>query len=557
MREITSKGILDESFPVYSGKDLTSKLVSNAKSAYISPQCYTKTKDTNGKVYNPCYSCHINSNEPNYVDDWDLQESYAFSENSKKNPFTNLFKDRTSQVNSISDEEILEYIAEDNYMDNKGNIILANRLKYALPEKWDFSSDGIKDGKWSGFVPDSYFNFDKEGFDKNKEGNYTGWVAFGYSPFLGTFWPTNGSTDDVLIRLPSSMMKDADGIFSKEVYKINLAIVESMIKRKDISIDKVDENIYGVDLNHDGILSETSTVVYNWIIPEYNNGKYIYSNFYVGFAKLELEKNKLHIAPGLYPEGTEFLHSVRYIGINEAKTGIKLANRMKELRYAKKTSWNTYSQLSNAASSEIKERDAFPDRLRTITGNVEEGLNTGLGWHYQGFIEDKGGHLRPQSYEETLSCIGCHSGIGAITDSTFSFPRKNNTYNKGWYHWSQKDLSGMKDRILTNNNKGEYAYYLENNGAGDEFRGNEEIKSKFFDSKGNLIQSEVDKIANDITYLINPSVNRAISLNKEYKVIVDEQSYIYGKDGHTAPLDSTVYKEIEIDKSTGIKAIKH
>ena len=53
------------------------------------------------------------------------------------------------------------------------------------------------------------------------------------------------------------------------------------------------------------------------------------------------------------------------------------------------------------------------------------------------------------------------------------------------------------------------------------------------------------------------SIKRAILLNKEYKVIVDEQSYIYGKDGHVGPLDDTVYKEVEIDKSTGIKSIRH
>lgn len=545
--------------PSYEGRDLTSKTIINSKSAYISPQCYTKTEDITGNVHNPCYSCHINSEEPNYIDDWDLQESYAFSEISKKNPFTNLFKDRTSDVSAISDEEILSYINEDNYLDQNGNITLANRLKYTLPSQWDFAYNGTKDGKWSGYIPDCYFNFDDEGFDKDKDGNFTGWRAFGYSPFLGTFWPTNGSTDDVIIRLPSSMMQDSEGNFSKEVYKINLAIVESMIKKEDIELGfEVNEASYNVDLNHNNVIDTTSIIVYKWNTPDTISQypKVIYSNYYVGLAKSKLEENTLHISPGLYPDGTEFLHSVRYLGITEDKTNIKLASRMKELRYAKKTSWNNYAQLNNAASAEIKEKDAFPNRLRTITGNMEDGLNTGLGWVYQGFIEDKDGHLRPQTYEETLSCVGCHSGIGAITDSTFAFARKDNTYNKGWYHWSQKDLSGLKDRILTNG-KGEYAYYLENNKAGDEFRGNEEIKAKFFDSNGDLIQSEVDKIADDITYLIVPSVIRAIELNKSYKVIVEEQSYIYGKDTHVEPLDETVHEEVEIDKSTGISAIKH
>ncbi|WP_321314231.1 hypothetical protein [Halarcobacter sp.] len=538
--------------PNYSGDDITSTTIINKQSAYISPQCYTKTEDAAGKIYNPCFSCHINSQEPNYIDDWDLQESYAFNANSYQNPFTNSFKDRTSLVDAISDEDILEYINVDNYKNNQGDIILASKLKYDLPSKWDFSQDGIKDGVWSGYVPDCFFNFDSEGFDLDNNGSYTGWRAFAYSPFLGTFWPTNGSTDDVLIRLPKFMREDSNGNFSKEVYKINLAIVESMIKKDDVALDfQVDESKYEVDLNHNGIFDSTSVIIYKW-----DTSNIVKKDYYVGLAKDKLEAKELHIAPGLYPKGTEFLHSVRYIGINDDKSGIKLAKRMKELRYGKKTSWNTYSQLYNAALSEIKEKHDFPDRLKTINGNIEAGLQTGLGWRYQGFIEDINGNLRPQSYEETLSCIGCHSGIGAITDTTFAFPRKDNSYKNGWYHWSQKDLVGLKDRILSNG-KGEYAFYLEQNKAGDEFRGNQEIKDKFFDSNGDLIQSEVDKIKDDISYLIYPSVQRAIMLNKAYKVIVDEQSYIYGKDAHIEPLNDTVFDEVIIDKSTGISAIKY
>ncbi|XPV68008.1 MAG: hypothetical protein ACNI25_11930 [Halarcobacter sp.] len=559
IREIKSKKILSENLPIYKGGDLSSKTIINQKSTYISAQCYTKTEDSKGRIHNPCYSCHINSEVPNYINDEDLQESYDFSNNSKTNPFTNLFKDRSSEISAISDEDILTYIDENNYLNKDGKIILANRLKYAFPEEWDFPYDGSKDGKWNGFIPDCYFNFDDEGFDKDKNGNYTGWRAFAYSPFLGTFWPTNGSTDDVMIRLSPSLMQDKDGRFSKEVYKINLAIVESMIKKEDIDLGfEVDENDYGVDLNHNDTMDKTSTIVFKWNKPDSitNYPKVIYKNYYVGLAKEKLVTNELHISPGLYPDGTEFLHSVRYVGVTKDKSSIKMSNRMKELRYAKKTTWNNYSQLSNAALSEIKEKDDFPDRLKTITGNIEDGLQTGLGWVYQGFIEDAQGDLRPQTYEETVSCIGCHSGIGAITDSTFAFPRKENSYNNGWYHWSQKDLTGIKDRVLSNG-KGEYAYYLEQNNAGDEFRGNQEVKSKFFDNNGILIQSEVDKIADDITYLILPSVQRAIQLNKAYKVIVDEQSYIYGKSGHVGPLDDTVYKEITIGKSTGITAIKH
>ena len=548
---------IKKSLPVYDGVDITSKNIKNMDSVYISPQCYTKTQDNKGNTFNPCYSCHINSSAPNFIDDFDLQASYDFSESSNKNPFTNSFKDRTTLVEKIADKEILSYINQSNYKSSDGRIIIADKLNYDLPSKWDFAYDGKKDGKWKGYIPDSYFNFDDEGFDKDLNGIYTGWRAFAYTPFLGTFWPTNGSVDDVLIRLPKSMMQDEKGNFSKEIYKINLAIVESMIKKQDIKLDfEVDESKYNVDLNHNNLVDKTSIIVYKWNKPDALSKypKVIYKNYYVGLAKKELIENKLHISPGLYPDGTEFLHSVRYIGIDEQKNSIKMSPRMKELRYTKKTSWNNYSQLSNAAQSEIKEKDAFPERLRGVKGDMEKGLSNGLGWVYQGFIEDKNGNLRPQSYEETLSCIGCHSGIGATTDSSFAFPRKFDEKN-AWYHWTKKDLKGTKDRVLSNK-KGEFVFYLEQNRAGDEYRANEEIKNKFFDKDGKLIQSEVDKIKDDITYLIYPSVKRAIKLNKAYKVIVDEQSFIYGKDAHIKPLDDSVHKEVEPGKSTGITPIK-
>ena len=48
------------------------------------------------------------------------------------------------------------------------------------------------------------FDFDDEGFDHAPDGTPTGWRAFAYMPLPSTFWPANGSTDDVLIRLPEA-----------------------------------------------------------------------------------------------------------------------------------------------------------------------------------------------------------------------------------------------------------------------------------------------------------------------------------------------------------------
>jgi hypothetical protein len=203
------------------------------------------------------------------------------------------------------------------------------------------------------------------------------------------------------------------------------------------------------------------------------------------------------------------------------------------------------------------EKDAFPERLRNIIGNSEDGLKTGLGWTYQGFIEDKDGELRPQNYEETQYCIGCHSGIGAIVDSTFVFQRKfdYNATMRGWYHWSQ-DSNGLKDikEPKTRDGKNEYTFYLEQNHAGDEFRANQEVMDKFFDEHGVIKEDELSTLHNDISHLLIPSSQRAIDLNKAYYIIVKEQSFIYGRDAHIEPVEN-VYKDVEIGQSTKIDAI--
>lgn len=161
--------------------------------AYIPPQCYTKTQDLDGTIHNPCYTCHIQGKPPNFWNDIELQQFYNFPKLMLTNPYKNLFIDKTEFVKSILDEEIMRYVRTSNYFDKDGEIY----LKKIMPKDW------------KGYIPDCYFNFDQDGFDINpKTKQYTGWVAYTYYPFLGTFWPTNGSTDDVLIRLPEVFRED-------------------------------------------------------------------------------------------------------------------------------------------------------------------------------------------------------------------------------------------------------------------------------------------------------------------------------------------------------------
>jgi Tol biopolymer transport system component len=514
--DITEKP--DETFVL--DNSLKSTVLSN-QAAYLPPQCYTRTVNNTGEVYNSCYACHTKGFRPDFTNDKDLQLEFAFPVYAEKNHWTNLLKDRRQEILAISDDDILAYIKSSNYFAADGKIIPAARIS-DLPAGWDYDEDG----KWSGYVPDCYFSFDESGFDVDPSGRYTGWRAFAYYPFPSTHWPANGDYADVLIRLPESF-RTYNKQFDLETYRVNLAILEAIIKKRDVTIPPTDERRYSVDLDKDGRLGTAARIVFDWA-PNENRLMY-----YVGDA-MELQNNGgIHLAAGLFPKGTEFLNTIRYVGVSE--TGdIEMSARVKEIRYARKIKWLTYAELETLALNDVKERDDFPDRLKLPFGNMEDGVSNGVGWVLQGFIEDKQGDLRPQSFEETASCIGCHGGIGATTDSTFAFARKIDAPNSqnGWYHWSQKDLKGVNEPKVDFQSAGvqyEYSFYLMYAGAGDEFKSNEEIKATFFNEDGVLKQEMAEKLHEDISMLLFPSRERALALNKVYKRIVEEQSYTLGR----------------------------
>lgn len=511
--------------------------------AYVPSQCYTRTEDETG-AHNPCFSCHTEARRPNFISDGDLQLAYSFAEPARVNRWTNLFKDRSSQVAAISDGEVEQYVRSSNYFDADGRIAPAQALG-SVPKDWDYDGDG----QWRGFVPDVWFNFDAEGFDHDRQGKLTGWRAFAYYPFLGTFWPTNGSTDDVLIRLPDAFRTNLKGQYDHKIYKTNLAILEALITERDVPIEPVDEAaLGGIDLDKDGRIGTAARIAYEWTPLQ----KKFMS--YVGRAAAEQKSGRVHLAAGLYPEGTEFLHTVRYIDVDAAGNNL-LAPRMKEVRYAKKRYWLTYADLENLALKEAKEKVTNPERLRTIRGNLEAGVSNGQGWVYAGMIEDARGRLRPQNYEESVACIGCHSGIGATRDGIFSFHRKfdaRTAHQGGWYHWSQKGLKGVPDRVRSDG-LAEYAHYLKANRAGDEFRGNREVMEKFFNPDGTEKSAMVARLRDDVSELLFASRERASQLNKAYWLIVREQSFTEGRDATVAPV-ANVHRRVEAGQETGIKA---
>lgn len=523
--------------------DNLGRLYLSNPAAVTPPQCYTKTENAVGPASNPCYVCHTSSEAPNFTNDLDLQLVYDFAAPARENRWHNLFKDRSKYLGSVSDKAILNYVREDNYRAQNGRIPLAETLTKQLPAHWD----GNRNGTWDGYVPDARFDFDSEGFDRDGKGQLTGWRALAYTPFPGTFFPTNGSTDDVLIRLPAIYRNDEQGNSSRVVYRVNLAIVEALIKRADVAIEAVDEKLLNVDLDKNGELGRATKIVYDWAPREQRFMSY------VGEARLAQQKKAAPLSGGSYPLGTEFLHSVRYLDVG-ADGEVRMAPRMKELRYARKVRWVNYFQHRELAADELKDAHDFPDRLEPVVGDIERGVSNRRGWRYSGFIEDAHGALRPQSFEELATCTGCHGAIGAHIDGGFAMTRKldaADSFRRGWYHWSQKPVSGIREP-LREDGRGEYAFYLQQVGNADEYRSNAEVRARFFSEDGSLKTAMLERLAADINTLIMPSPRRALDLNKAYRAIVEEQSYREGRDAVLTPRENLL-REVEEGQETGVE----
>ena len=467
---------------------VSNKVITNLE-APVPSQCYTKTESR----HNPCYTCHQIYDRSkgdfrmNELDDGGLQGLYIFSDEGLSNHWKNLFEDRTAWLEEISYEAIQSYVNSDNYSG------LSSRLQKQ---------------EWKGFIPDlkNYHQaanaFDSQGFAN--DGSH--WVAFNYKPFPGTFWPTNGSTDDVIIRLPPDF-RELGGRYDRNIYLLNLSLVEMNIKNlATISIPPVDEQLLGMDLDGDGILNETRELHKR--------------NAYLGDA------TAIPVVAQQYPENTEFMHSVRYVGSDETGN-IFVPERMKELRYMKKIRVLDQQDIRSRYARERKEKNQ--GELPNFNDHGEMGMENGFGWMLQGYIEDYDGELRPQTHEETFFCMGCHAAVGATIDQTFAFGRKVT----GAPGWGYINLKGMSDAPSISEPGGEIAQYLQRAGGGSEFRENPEMLARWFTQDGQVDQEKISTA--DVYTLITPSKERALKLNKAYTHIVRHQSYIYGRDATWIP----------------------
>lgn len=497
--------------------------------AYIPPQCYTATRDDAGHSVNPCYVCHTKGEPPNYVDDSDLQVTLKFPAGAADNPWSNSFAPAATRQPAVSDPELLAYVGASNYFAADGGIVLARTLA-ALPDAWD----GQGDQRWDGFVPDAYFHFDAHGYDLRPDGSDSGWRAIAYRPLPGAFFPTNGSIGDVLMRLDAPLRQRADGRFDRAISELNFAIVEALIARHDIAIAPTDEVALNSDLDLDGQLGTAHQITFR------DHGMH-----YVGkaaSAKLE---------PGLYPLNTEFLHSLRYLDVQHGR--VTMAPRMKELRYAKKARWLSPAELHAHADAEAVELAESATGALEPRWQFDRGVYNGQGWLLQAFIEDREGALRPQTYEESLFCVGCHGGIGVTTDSMFAFARKLTSPAGGYAHWTQHDLTGVQDAPAGDGDS-EYVRYLTLNRAGDEFRDNAELSVRFFDVAGELQSARRQQLRRDVSTLLLPSPARALALDRAYRAVVLEQSFAKGRDAVLAG-SHHVHTRVEPNTPTGLTPV--
>lgn len=473
------------SYPYREGDDIPALAYIEHNEVYnpesvIPPQCYTKTDGVN----NPCYACHQSydalEKRPNQMGDGTLQGNYEFSDVGLTNSWKNLFIDRTSLIAGIDDATIKKYVKEDNYT--------ASLEKDVMPDYMRIENLSSADNA-----------FDKDGFAKDG----SGWVSYNYKPFPSTFWPTNGSTGDAMIRLPDDF-QTLNGEYNKAIYTLNLSLVEMALKELDtLTVAPVNELVLNFDVNQDGKLTKSVTEI-------------VRSSHYVGDARA------VPLAHMLYPEGTEFLHTVRYIGVDEDGT-IYNAPRMKEVRYMKKHMFRSRESLASAYYAEAK--DKHFEKLPQTRYLGEKGIDNGFGWTINGFIENEQGELRAQHDQELAFCNGCHKTVGSTFDQTFSFARKV----PGQAGWGYINLKEIEDVPNINEEKGEFLTYMERVGGGDEFRQNGEMLAKWFDEKGMVKVEEVQR-AKSVYDIITPSPERAYALNKAYLTIVKEQSYLFGRD---------------------------
>jgi len=239
----------------------------------------------------------------------------------------------------------------------------------------------------------SHGYIDPAGFVRDRHNGYTGWRAVNFLPYP-IFTPLTGSVSGIYLRLPPPF-RSRDGKFDLATYTKNL------------------------ELLHRNIIN---------LPPEQDH--------YAGDA------GDTRIQKGFYPVGTEFAHPLHYVDLKAdgecgpQPDGVQTvaaldyefpgtrSKRVKEIRYLYK--WKEVG-LADIGEAEEEENDdpAGDSAPAQIIGAEWKGwIDNEAGWIIAAFIEDRNGDLRPQTTEELLQCLGCHSHVGNTVDAVWSFQRK-------------------------------------------------------------------------------------------------------------------------------------
>lgn len=470
--------------------------------ASVPLQCYARTG-----AANTCWTCHAEGQNTNLRVDLDLQASYDFSDFARENHWRNAFlalgagaagagADDDGDGAEIADAELIAWVRQDNYRP-------LQRALARAPER-------------PAFVPDVdlHGGFDELGFARDG----SGWRALRYQPFPGSGWPTNGSVGDSFVRLPDAFQQDGAGAASLEIYRANLTILEAAIAADPSQptaalsrrIEPIDEVAIGLDLDADGVLARATRL------------RGLPARYVGGAAEVVVTRYQ-------YPAGAELLHTVRYL---DPDAPGMMARRMKEVRYARKV--EVLDAWANARAYEREAEEKAEGNLPQYRGAPEVGLRNDFGWQLTGYIEDARGRLRLQTEEEHRACMGCHSAVGVTVDHTFSMARKV----PGRDGWQVQTLEGLQDRAQVGHADGEALTYMKRAGRADDFGANAEMDDRFFPN------GELDAVAvrraspggdRDLAWLLSPSRERALRLDRAYLALVRLQRFAQGREAFAEP----------------------
>ena len=190
---------------------------------------------------------------------------------------------------------------------------------------------------------------------------------------------------------------------------------------------------------------------------------------YFGDAK------RVKLTKGFYPKGTEFAHPLHYVDLNaDGEKGKSVdgvvnnegvtyefpgtrSKRVKEVRYMYK--WK------DVGIEEIGDVETEDEYLKVIGSEGQDWIDNKAGWIIAPYIENREGKLRPQTTEELLQCLGCHSSVGVTIDAIWSFQQKLpgdsgwQEMSYGFYQKEKPEKTRLNDFQNENIEMGELQYF--------------------------------------------------------------------------------------------------